>query len=139
MQGYTTPKFEWPPFVGAMGFSVLLLVWVLSLSGCPKNPLTIYRPNARTPLEERSYNALLVSERLITEAEASNAAGTLPDFMRPIVNALIEVHNLGRTAAANYVAVIGAETEEEKAQALLDLLTDLDAEISKMFRGGGGP
>ena len=117
-----------------------LLILTLMLIGCAgKNPMTIYRPNARTPLEERSYNVLLVSERLITTAEASNAAGTLPEFMRPIVDGLIIVHNLGRAAALDYVAVIGAATEGEKALLLLDLLDDVDAAITKMFQRGGTP
>lgn len=117
-----------------------LLIFTLLLIGCAqKNPLTIYRPNARTPLEQRSYNVLLVSERLITTAEASNAAGTLPEFMRPIVDGLIVVHNLGREAALNYVAVIGAATEGEKALLLIDLLDDIDAAITKMFQRGGTP
>ena len=117
-----------------------LLIFTLLLIGCAgKNPLTIYRPNARTPLEQRSYNVLLVSERLLTTAEASNAAGTLPEFMRPIVDGLIVVHNLGREAAANYVAVIGAATEGEKALLLIDLLDDIDAAITKMFQSGGTP
>ena len=117
-----------------------LLILTLMLIGCAgKNPLTIYRPNARTPLEQRSYNVLLVSERLITTAEASNAAGTLPEFMRPIVDGLIVVHNLGRESALNYVAVIGAATEGEKALLLIDLLDDIDAAITKMFQQGGTP
>lgn len=117
-----------------------LLILTLMLIGCAgKNPMTIYRPNARTPLEQRSYNVLLVSERLITTAEASNAAGTLPEFMRPIVDGLIVVHNLGREAALNYVAVIGATTEGEKALLLIDLLDDIDAAITKMFQRGGTP
>ena len=117
-----------------------LLILTLMLIGCAgKNPMTIYRPNARTPLEQRSYNVLLVSERLITTAEASNAAGTLPEFMRPIVEGLIVVHNLGRESALNYVAVIGAATEGEKALLLIDLLDDIDAAITKMFQQGGTP
>lgn len=117
-----------------------LLLFVLLLAGCAnRNPLTIYRPNARTPLEQRSYNVLLVSEKMITTAEASNAAGTLPEFMRPIVDGLIVAHNLGKEAAAKYVAVIGAATEGEKALLLIDLLDDIDAEITKMFQRGGTP
>ncbi len=116
----------------ATPFLILAILFV----GCQKNPLTIYRPNARTTLEQRSYNVLLVSERMITTAEASNAAGTLPEFMRPIVDALIVAHNLARTAAANYVAVIGAESELEKAAALVALLEDVDSEITKMFQRG---
>ena len=132
---------RWTPatsgFVAFLG--TMILVNTLVVIGCQKNPLTIYRPNARTPLEERSYNALKVSDRLITEAEASNAAGTLPEFMRPIVNGLIDIHELALTASEKYVAVIGAETEEERAAELLDLLVDLDSSISKMFQRGGSP
>lgn len=117
-----------------------LLLFVVLLAGCAgRNPLTIYRPNARTPLEERSYNLLLVSEKMITTAEASNAAGTLPEFMRPIVDGLIAAHNLGREAAAKYVAVIGAADEGEKGLLLIDLLNDVDEMITKMFQRGGNP
>lgn len=135
----TIPRFEWPPFFGAMGFSVVLLIWVLSQGCAGRNPLTIYRPNARTPLEQTAYNTLLVSERIITEAENSNAAGELPEFMRPIIDGLIVAHNAGRDAAALYVAAIGLEGERIEAENLGPLLIDLDKLISRIFGGGGGP
>lgn len=120
-----------------MRTSVLLLVLLAGCTG--KNPLTIERPNARTQLEERAYNTLLVSERIITTAEDSNAAGTLPDFMRPLINMLIDAHNLGKAAADDYVAVIGSQTEGEKALALIDLINNLDSAITRMFQRGGTP
>jgi len=117
-----------------------ILLTFLVLTGCAgRNPMTIYRPNARTPLEEKSYNALKVADRMITEAEDSNAKGTLPEFMRPIVNILIDVYELTLTAATGYVAVIGTTGEAEKAAELVDLMLDLDAQITKMFQRGGGP
>ncbi len=117
-----------------------ILILILMSIGCAgRNPMTIYRPNARTPLEERSYNALKVADRMITEAEKSNAAGTLPEFMRPIVNGLIDAYELALTSAEGYVAVIGTTDETEKAQALVDLMVDLDAQITKMFERGGEP
>jgi len=110
------------------------------LAGCTgRNPMTIERPNARTALEERAFNTLLVSERIITTAEASNAAGTLPDFMRPLINGLIDAHNAGKAAADSYVAVIGADTADEQALALVNLMNDLDGAITKMFQRGGTP
>ena len=115
-----------------------LLLLVFILAGCAgRNPLTIYRPNARTPLEERAYNTLLVSERMISTAEASNAAGTLPEFMRPVVDGLIDAHNLATVSAATYVALIDAGDDQEAAQELVGLLFDLDDMISKMFQRGG--
>lgn len=115
-----------------------LLLLVFILAGCAgRNPLTIYRPNARTPLEQRSYNTLLVSERMISTAEASNAAGTLPEFMRPIVDGLIDAHNLAKVSADAYVALIDAGDDQAAAQELVDLLFDLDDMISKMFQRGG--
>ena len=115
-----------------------LLILLFVLAGCAgRNPLTIYRPNARTPLEQRAYNTLLVSERMISTAEASNAAGTLPEFMRPIVDGLIDFHNLAATSAAVYVALIDSGDDQAAAQELLDALGDLDAQISKMFARGG--
>lgn len=117
-----------------------ILLTLLILAGCAgRNPMTIYRPNARTPLEERSYNALKVADRMITEAEKSNAAGTLPEFMRSIVNGLIDAYELALTSADGYAAVIGTTNEAEKAAELLDLMLDLDAQITKMFNRGGGP
>ncbi len=131
------PPFEWPPVIAGMLTPFLLLAL---LAGCSaQNPLTIERPNARTQLEERAFNTLLVSERIITTAEASNAAGTLPEFMRPLINILIDVHNLGKAAADDYLAVIGAGTEGEKALALVLVMNDLDAAITKMFQRGGTP
>lgn len=117
-----------------------ILLCLLVLGGCAgKNPLTIYRPNARTPMEQTAYNTLLVSERIITEAEESNAAGELPEFMRPIIDGLIVAHNAGRDAAALYVTAIGLEGEEIEAEKLGPLLEDLDKLITGIFRGGGGP
>ncbi len=129
------------PTPATYGFSAFLLTLILmQVVGCAgKNPLTIYRPNARTPMEQTAYNTLLVSERLITEAEESNAAGELPEFMRPIVDGLIVAHNAGRDAAALYVTAIGLEGEEIEAEKLGPLLEDLDKLITRMFRGGGGP
>jgi len=117
-----------------------LLILLTILTGCAgRNPMTIYRPNARTPLEERSYNALKVADRMIQEAERSNAAGTLPEFMRPIVNGLIDAYELTLTAATGYVAVIGTADENLRGQELVALMVDLDAMITKMFERGGGP
>jgi len=136
MRLLTHPENYPRPIIGIMTTVMLFSV----LAGCAgRNPMTIYRPNARTPLEERSYNALKVADRMIQEAERSNAAGTLPEFMRPIVNALIDVYELTLTAAEGYVAVIGTAEEEERAAALVDLMLDLDAQITKMFERGGGP
>jgi hypothetical protein len=114
------------------------LILLFVLAGCAgRNPLTIYRPNARTPLEQRSYNTLLVSERMISTAEASNAAGTLPEFMRPIVDGLIDFHNLAKGFADVYVAAIGSGDDQAAAQELVEALGDLDTQILKMFERGG--
>ncbi len=115
-----------------------LFILLFVLAGCAgRNPLTIYRPNARTPLEQRAYNTLLVSERMISTAEASNAAGTLPEFMRPIVDGLIDFHNLAKGFADVYVALIDSGDDEEAALELVGALGDLDIQISKMFERGG--
>ena len=118
----------------------ILFLMIIALSGCAgRNPMTIYRPNARTPLEERSYNALKVADRMITESEKSNAAGTLPEFMRPIHDALVDAYELALTAATGYAAVIGTDDEAEKASELVALMVDLDTQITKMFERGDGP
>ena len=115
----------------------VLFLTVMILGGCAgRNPLTIYRPNARTPLEEKSYNALKVSERMITEAEESNEAGTLPEFMRPIVNGLIDAHELALTAFEKYALVIGMDGEGMTGEELSDLLLDLDRTITAFFTRG---
>lgn len=131
------PPFEWPPAIVGMLTPFALLALLMGCAG--QNPLTIERPNARTELEQRAYNVLLVSERIITTAEASNAAGTLPEFMRPLINGLIDAHNLGKKAVDAYLLVIGDGSEGEKALELITLLDDLDVAISKMFQRGGTP
>ena len=133
-QVYCVPSFVWTPAIAGMITPLLILVLLTGCAG--RNPLTIYRPNARTPLEEKAYNALKVSERLITEAENSNTAGTLPEFMRPIVNGLISAHELALTAFEVYALVIGAEGELDKGQELDTLLTDLDRTITSFFQRG---
>ena len=115
----------------------VLFLMVMVLGGCAgRNPLTIYRPNARTPLEEKAYNALKVSDRLITEAERSNAAGTLPEFMRPIVNGLIDAHELALTGFENYALVIGTGEESMTGEELGNLLVSLDRMITSFFQRG---
>lgn len=131
------PPFEWPPAIAGMLAPFLLLALIAGCSA--QNPLTIERPNARTELEQRAYNVLLVSERIITTAEASNAAGTLPEFMRPLINGLIDAHNAGKKASDAYLLVLGAGTEGEKALILIGFLDDLDEAITKMFQRGGTP
>jgi len=122
-----------PPIFGAMPV-ILILILLMGCAG--RNPLTIYRPNARTPLEEKAYNALKVSERLISEAEKSNEAGTLPEFMRPIINGLIDAHELALTAFEKYALVIGMDGEGMTGEELSDLLLDLDKTITSFFQRG---
>lgn len=122
-----------PPIFGAVPV-ILILILLMGCAG--RNPLTIYRPNARTPLEEKTYNALKVSDRLITEAEESNAKGTLPEFMRPIINGLVDAHELVLTAFEKYALVIGMDGEQMTGQELEDLLLDLDEAITKFFQRG---
>lgn len=122
-----------PPIFGALPVILILVL----LTGCAgRNPMTIYRPNARTPLEEKVYNALKVSERLITEAEESNAKGTLPEFMRPIVNGLVDAHELVLTSFEKYSLVIGMDGEAMSGEELSDLLLDLDRTITSFFTRG---
>ena len=101
-----------------------------------RNPISIERANARTELEEKAFNTLLVSETIITAAEKSNAAGTLPEYMKPTLNRIINVHNDAKDAADNYVALLDANTEEEGFAALTGLILDLDQLITSLFTGG---
>ncbi len=133
-QAHCVPPFEWIPAIAGMITPFLILVLLMGCAG--RNPLTIYRPNARTPLEEKAYNALKVSDRLITEAEKSNEAGTLPEFMRPIVNGLIDAHELALKSFEKYAPLIGMDGEQMTGQELEDLLLDLDRTITSFFTRG---
>jgi len=112
------------------------LLQLLAPACAVNNPLTIERPNARTVLEERAYNLLLVSETIITRAERSNAQGTLPEFMKPVLNTIIDLHNDTRKAANSYVELLEAGTEEEGFEALDALITDLSSAIDNLFTTG---
>ena len=109
------------------------LLWVPLLLGCAaRDVISIDRPDAHTQLEEKAYNTLLVSERIITTAEASNTAGTLPTFMKPIINTLIDIHNETKKAADVYVASLDAEDGSE----LDALILSLNSAITSLFTGG---
>lgn len=119
---------------------VLLGLWWIGLQlllfGCAgRDVINIERPDARTTLEEKAYNILLVSERIITTAEASNTAGTLPEFMKPIINTLIDAHNTAKRAADIYVSSLDAN-EVGEATELEGLLLSLDSAITSLFTGG---
>lgn len=129
----------WP--LRRRAWSVLVIAFALlsvaGSAGCAaRNPITIERSNARTPLEEKAYNILLVSERIILAVEASNDAGTLPEYMKPAFNRLIDVHNETMDMSASYVALLDAGTEEEGFAALTELILDLDRLILQLFIGG---
>ncbi len=111
---------------------LLTLLLPLLLACAIRDVVSIERPNARTALEEKAYNTLLVSERIITTAEASNAAGTLPAYMKPIINKLIDIHNEAKKAADVYVASLDAGDEA----ALDSLILSLDSAITSLFTGG---
>lgn len=117
----------------------LLLLLLCSCAG--RQGPYIPRVDALNELDSKAYDALLVSESIITTAEASNEAGTLPAFMKPVINALIDVHNTARVAWLSYRQVIGAGTDDELAQAeaLSNMLINLDRQITSLFSSGGEP
>ena len=116
------------------------------LAGCTagKNPLTIERPNARTTLEERSYNLLLTSQKLLTvaaECDTNLEDGCeIAEFMRPVLALLETAHNEARTASLIYVAFLDTAEDPtiDSVQGLESLLMGLDALISRVVSGGGG-
>jgi len=120
----------------------LPLLLALTLCSCAgKNPVTIERPNARTQLEETTYNILLVSENLITSAEECEAAPdcTISSFMLPIINRLIGGHNLARAAALDYADFLdGGGTSNAGLEARLGVLIgNLEGIITRVVSGGG--
>jgi len=115
------------------------------LAGCAgKNPLTVERPNARTSLEERSYNLMLTSETLLDTAEACDTnledGCEIAEFMRPVLSLLETTHNQARTASLIYVAFLdaGQNPEADATLVLENLLLDLDRLITRIVSGGGG-
>lgn len=116
----------------------LLLLLLCSCAPKATGPY-IPRIDALNELDSKTYDALLASEAIITSAEASNSAGTLPEFMKTPLNVLIDVHNTTRVAWLSYRKAIGAEDELERAEALMQLMLDLDRTITRLFSTGGGP
>jgi len=125
---------------------VKLLPLFLLLAGCGagKNPLTIERPNARTSLEERAYNLMLTSEKLLntaTECDTNLEDGCeIAEFMRPVLALLETAHNEARAASLIYVAFLNAgdTPTADSAQGLEDLIFSLDRLITRVVSGGGG-
>ncbi len=120
----------------ASGALLLLLLCSCAGRGGPYIP----RVDALSELDSKAYDALLVSEAIITTAEASNEAGTLPAFMKPIINALIDIHNSTRVAWLSYRQVLGAGDDDlAQAEALSNMLINLDRQITSLFSSGGEP
>jgi len=115
------------------------LLLLLLCSCAAKQGPYIPRIDALNELDSKTYDALLASEAIITSAEASNAAGTLPEFMKTPLNALIDIHNIARVAWLDYRKVVGADGELEQAEALTRLMLDVDRMITGLFSTGGGP
>lgn len=119
-----------------------LFLFVFSMSCAVRNPITITRPNTRTVLEERSYNLLKVSERIIISAEECRAKPpevcAVAEFMVPIINSLIDAHNLADTSAKRYVALLDVGTTPDQILIieLENFLFDVDELITQVISGG---
>jgi len=127
-----------------MKMKLIVFPLLFLMMGCAsRNPLTIARPNARTALEERSYNLLKVSERIITSAEECRAKPpeecAVAEFMVPIINGLIDAHNLADVSAKRYVALLDAGTTPDQALIieLENFLFDVDGLVTRVVSGGG--
>lgn len=115
----------------------LLLLLLCSCAG--RAGPYIPRIDALNELDSKTYDTLLGSEAIIAAAEKSNDAGTLPAFMKPVINILIDVHNSARVAWLGYRQAVGAENELEEAEALTQLMLNLDRQITSLFSSGGEP
>ena len=115
------------------------LLLLLLCSCAVKQGPYIPRIDALNELDSKTYDTLLGSEAIIAAAEKSNDAGTLPAFMKPVINILIDVHNSARVAWLGYRRAVGAENELEEAEALTQLMLDLDRQITSLFSSGGEP
>ncbi len=129
-------------------FPLAILVIVLSVllpaGACAGrvNLLTIERPNARTNLEERSYNLLTTSETLLDAADTCRASVDceIASFMVPVLNLLVAAHNAGRLVALEYDAFLdagGTTADAELEARLATLILDLDVIIRQVVTGGG--
>jgi len=124
---------------------ILPMLMLLSSMGCAvRNPLTIERPNARTSLEERTYNLMLTSEKLLnvaTKCDTDLEDGCeIADFMRPVLALLEKVHNEARAASLIYVAFldVGDPPTADSSQNLEDLIFSLDRLIIRIVSSRGG-
>jgi hypothetical protein len=115
------------------------LLLLLLCSCAAKQGPYIPRIDALNELDSKTYDTLLGSEAIIAAAEKSNDAGTLPAFMKPVINILIDVHNSARVAWLGYRQAVGAENELEEAEALTQLMLNLDRQITSLFSSGGEP
>jgi len=125
-------------------FTITTFILLASLGCAGKNPLTIVRPNARTPLEERAYNLMLTSEKLLNTAEACdtnvNDNCEVADFMRPVLGLLETAHNEALAASLIYKDFLdaGEDPTMDSAQNLDNLLMSVNALITRVVSGGGG-
>jgi len=123
---------------------VKTLPLLLLLAGCAgRNPITIERPNARTTLEERSYNLLKTADTLIKTAVECDTnledECEVADFMRPVLAALETAYNEALAASLIYVAFLdaGSLATADSEQNLEDLIFSIDRLITRVIAGGG--
>lgn len=122
----------------------MMVVLVLLAAACVNraNLLTIERPNARTNLEERSYNLLTASETLLDAADVCRLSVDceIASFMVPVLNLLVAAHNAGRLVALEYDEFLdagGTTADPELEARLASLILDLDGIIRQFVTGGG--
>ncbi len=123
----------------------LPLFLLLASMGCAvKNPLTIVRPNARTALEEKTYNLLKASEKLLDvamECDINLEDGCeIADFMRPVLDVMEQIHNEALEASLTYVAFldVGDDPSTASIEDLENLILRLERQVTRIISGGGG-
>lgn len=124
--------------------SSIVALFLLASMGCAgRNPITIERPNARTPLEERSYNLLKTADTILTTAAECDTnledGCEVADFMRPVLSALETAYNEALAASLIYVAFLdaGSLATADSEQNLEDLIFSIDRLITRVIAGGG--
>jgi type IV pilus biogenesis protein CpaD/CtpE len=107
--------------------SVLPVVCFLLLASCANRTP---RVGAISIVDSDVYDALLISEGIITSAEKQKADSTLTPQMREAINKLIPVHNSVTVAWRIYRSQSSGATREEKEAELRMLIPGLVAAIS---------
>lgn len=86
------------------------LVAALLTLACASKNVQVH-PGAVSTLDSQAYDTLLIAQEVITQAQASYRARSLPEAAKPVINRAVDSYNIARAAWLEYRAIEAGDVE----------------------------